>query len=73
MKTRVVIDRFEGDYAVCEKEDRTMVIIPKNKVPCGAKEGDVLAIEGDLIRIDLKETEKRRAEILKLTDKLWNK
>jgi hypothetical protein len=70
---RAVIDRFEGDYAVCEKEDRTMVNIPKNKLPARAKEGDVLAVVGNHITIDTEETEKRHEEIRKHTDKLWNK
>ncbi|MPQ32418.1 DUF3006 domain-containing protein [Clostridium estertheticum] len=68
---KVVIDRFEGSYAVCEKEDRTMMDISKEKVPSGAKEGDVLNIINDEITIDIKETEKRRKEIEKLTEDLW--
>ena len=69
---RVVIDRFEGDYAVCEKEDRTMMNIHKSKLPTGVKEGNVLRIDGSVIEIDTKETQKRQAEIRKLTDKLWS-
>jgi len=34
---RVVVDRFEGDYAVCEKEDRTMIDIDRKKLPKGCK------------------------------------
>ncbi|MBU3171326.1 DUF3006 domain-containing protein [Clostridium estertheticum] len=67
----VVIDRFEGSYAVCEKEDRTMMDISKDKVPSGAKEGDILNIIDDVITIDIKETEKKQREIEKLTEDLW--
>ena len=67
----VIIDRFEGSYAVCEKEDRTMMDIPKDKIPSGAKEGEVLSINNDMITIDIKETEKKRKEIEKLTEDLW--
>ncbi len=35
----LIIDRFEGEYAVCEREDRTMVDIPKKELPQGVKEG----------------------------------
>lgn len=35
----LIIDRFEGEYAVCERQDRTMVDIPKAEMPQGAKEG----------------------------------
>jgi hypothetical protein len=69
---RVVIDRFEGDYAVCEKEDREMIDIKRDCLPKEAKEGDVLDIKGDKIIIDLKETEKRKKEIEELTKDLWN-
>ena len=68
---KVIIDRFEGDYGVCEKEDRTMMDIPKDKIPHGAKNGDVLNVINDVITIDVEETEKRHREIEKLTEDLW--
>lgn len=67
---RVIIDRFEGDFAVCEKEDRTMLNIKRNKLPANAKEGDVLIIEGDSIKIDATETEKKKKFADKLAEKL---
>jgi hypothetical protein len=68
---QVVIDRFEGSLAVCEKPDRTMINIPRNKLPAGAKEGDVLVIEGDTIRIDEADTAKRRKKASDLLNELW--
>ena len=68
---RVIIDRFEGIYAVCEKEDKTMIDILKINLPSKAKEGDVLIFENNMIFIDVEETEKRRREIEKLTEDLW--
>lgn len=65
-----VIDRFEGDYAVCEKDDKEMVNIERGKVPFEAKEGDVLVL-GDRIMIDMKETERRNKAIEKLIKDLW--
>jgi hypothetical protein len=70
-KVKVVIDRFEGDYAVCEKENREMIDIKTNRIPKEAKESDVLDIQGDKIIIDIKETEKRKKEIEELTKDLW--
>ncbi|MBU3099875.1 MULTISPECIES: DUF3006 domain-containing protein [Clostridium] len=67
----VIIDRFEGNYAVCEKEDRTMIDIKKSKIPSIAKEGDVLSIDNDVIIIDIEKTKKRLNEIEKLTKGLW--
>jgi hypothetical protein len=68
---KLVIDRFEGAYAVGEKPDRTMVNIPKNKLPPGAKEGDVLIIEGDKIRIDAVETANRKKAAEDLMKGMW--
>lgn len=68
---KVVIDRFEGPYAICEKENREIIDIERSAIPSEAKEGDVLNIEGDVITIDAYETEKRKAEIEELTKDLW--
>lgn len=68
---RLIIDRFEGIYAICEKEDKTMVDIEKDKLPKNAKIGDVIEIARDSIYINTKETEKRRKEIEELTKDLW--
>ena len=46
MKTKAVIDRFEGDKAVLlvgEKQDRLVVL--KSFLPKGAKEGDWLQVD----------------------------
>lgn len=63
---KVTIDRFEGDYAVVELEDRQMVDLPKALVPSDANEGDILEIT-----VNRDETEKRRRRIEKLTEDLW--
>lgn len=63
---KVIIDRFEGDYAVVELPDRSTIDMSKKLIPQGAKEGDVLKIE-----IDKDETAKRRERIQKLMEELW--
>lgn len=68
---KVVIDRFEGNYAVCEKENGEIINIEKDKIPNEAKEGDVLVIENNGIIIDKEETEKRKEEMKKLIDDIW--
>ena len=65
---KLIIDRFEGEFAVCEMENRNMVNISKNILPEDVIEGDVLNIE---IKIDVEETLKRRSEISKLTKGIW--
>lgn len=68
---KVIIDRFEGDFAVCEKEDKTMIDIERSKIPDEAKEGDALLVEDNKIIIDEEETKKRVERIKDLTKDLW--
>jgi len=65
---RVIIDRFEGDFAVVELNDKTTAAIPNKVLPSESKEGDVIKIE-----IDRKETKERKAAIDKLIDEVWEK
>ena len=41
----LVIDRFEGDFAVCEDANKNIVNIKREIVPKEAKEGDILVQE----------------------------
>jgi len=68
---KVIIDRFEGIYAVCEKEDGNMINIEKDKIGQDAKQGDVLEITENEIIIDETASRNRREEIEKLTKNLW--
>ena len=68
---KVIIDRFEENYAVCEKEDQGMINIYKSKLPKQAKEGDVLVINGNSIAIDTIGTKTRKKRIEELTEDLW--
>lgn len=69
---KIIIDRFEGDYAVCEKENSEMLDIEKHKLPLEAKEGDVLILTEEGIKIDEVETKNRKEKIRKLMDSLWD-
>src|SRR5574344_1827650 len=73
MDEMYVIDRFEGDYAVCEnRETGEMRNIEKSLLPESVKEGTVLERENGNYIIDVeteKQIEKRVAEKMK---KLWN-
>jgi hypothetical protein len=68
---RLTIDRFEGDYAVCEKEDGSMLDVKKIEIPASAKEGDVLEIVNGKLIINQEETECRRKRIEEKVDKLF--
>jgi hypothetical protein len=65
---KVIIDRFEGDYAIVELPEKTMVNMPKKLIPQGAREGNVISIQ-----IDTDETTARKKNIDKLIDEVWEK
>ena len=50
---QLVIDRFEGKYAICTDKDQKFFAIELPELPAGAKAGSVLTItdEGEL-RLD---------------------
>ena len=56
---KLIIDRFEGDTAVCEQADRRMTSIPRDALPPDVREGDVLYEEGGRYTIDREETATR--------------
>lgn len=60
---KMIIDRFEGNFAVVELPDKTMINVPRHLIPKGAKEGSVLANE---FKLDEVETQKRTDNISKL-------
>lgn len=65
-----IIDRYEGDLAIIEIEG-SEAQYPKSALPPTAKIGDLVVIEGDVIRIDVDATAKRKVEIGKLMDELF--
>lgn len=68
---KAIIDRFEGNFAICEKENKEMIDIEIKNLPEGAKEGDILLISNNRIIIDKAATEKRKKHIETLMDQLW--
>ncbi|TCL63785.1 DUF3006 family protein [Hydrogenispora ethanolica] len=62
---KVIIDRFEGEYALVELENREIAALSRQLVP-GAKEGDVIEI-----RIDPAARRKREAEIDQLMGEVF--
>lgn len=69
---KLIIDRFVGDYAVCEKEDGTMIDIERYLIPINAVEGSCLIINNDnTISIDEETCKLRKENIKKLMDDLF--
>lgn len=44
---KLIIDRFEGTYAVCEREDKSMIKLPKYRLPIECKEGDCIILDAN--------------------------
>lgn len=65
--TILIIDCFEGNWAVIEYERETFNI-PRSLLPRSAKEGDVIRIS---ISVDDKATSGRRNRVEKLMDELF--
>ena len=64
---KMVLDRFEGEYAVCEDmETRGTLTYPIESMPEGVSPGDILWNSGSGFIINRAETEKRRKRIQKL-------
>ena len=67
---KYTIDRFEGEFAVLEDENRNMIDVPKALLPEEAKEGDVLILSNDLYLVDQEETMRRRQDVQKRLERL---
>lgn len=62
---RLVIDRFEGKFAVCEDGEGKYFAIELQELPAGAKEGCVMDISDEgLLSLNAEETQRRRAAVL---------
>ena len=69
---KLIIDRFEGTYAICEDQEKKMFAISLNELPQGAKPGDVLQISGaGELSVDQEETQQRRKKMAGLQSKLF--
>ncbi len=62
---KVIIDRFEGDFAVVEYESGKTANMPKILLDSTAKEGDVVEIS-----LLSQETEEKKSRITSLRQKL---
>ncbi|WP_353097316.1 DUF3006 domain-containing protein [Tissierella praeacuta] len=63
---RFTIDRFEGELAIVELENKEIIEIPKAILPLDAKEGDIIATS-----VDIGETEERKRRIQEKFESLF--
>ena len=59
---RYIIDRIEGNIAVCEDENGKMIEVDILKLPQNIKEGDCIKLENSKYVKDEKYTEERSRE-----------
>lgn len=67
---KYIIDRFEEEYAVLEREDGKILNILKSSLP-DAKKGDVIVFENGIYTVDKEETERRKKIIAEKVRKLF--
>ena len=65
-KLKVVIDRFEGEYALVEDENKNIINMPKCLLPENSKEGSVIKIE-----LDEDETKRKNNDVKKIFDSIF--
>jgi len=68
---KLIIDRIEGEFAICEKENKHIISIPIKDIPFNVKEGDVLIVEGNAYKLDNEVTKTKKKYIEDLTKDLW--
>lgn len=64
-----IIDRIEGDFAVCEFENGEVRNVALSELPEGVKEG--MALNGN--EVDFNETEERERRIKEKMSRLFKK
>ncbi|ODA40993.1 DUF3006 domain-containing protein [Desulfosporosinus sp. BG] len=67
----IIIDRFEGDFAVVEINGQAKKDISKTDIPVTAKEGDVIKFVNGMYEIDVEETKRIKDEVEKMMRDLW--
>lgn len=67
----IVLDRFEGDFAVIEDEDGKIKNIPKALIDKEVTEGSVIFKKGDKYYLDKKNSAAEREKIAELQNSLF--
>jgi hypothetical protein len=63
---RIVVERFEGEFAVVELPDRSMENVPRTLLPEETQEGDVIDIE-----VNQAATKEKKERIQSLLEEVW--
>lgn len=73
MEELYTIDRFEGEFAVCEnRETGEMINIKKENLPEKIKEGSILKLKNGKYFLDEEKEQEISDRIKQKMDNLWN-
>lgn len=68
-----IIDRFEGDFAVCQNvSDDRIKNVRLNLILGEVKEGDVITFENGKYFLNIQKTNERKKRIKEKFDALWD-
>lgn len=68
---RLIVDRLENNYAVCETKENKVIHIPMKEIPNNTKEGDVLMLMEGKYVIDTIDTNTRKERIRDKINRLF--
>ncbi len=71
--SRFVVEFIENGIAKCEQEDGSFVTVEVALLPHNAKNGDILAFDGEKYVILNKETQSKKQDMLSLQARLFGK
>ena len=66
------IDRFEGDFAICEGENLKIVKIDRKKIKSQANEGDILKFNNNFYIVDFDKTKEIKAKNHELQKRIFD-
>ena len=69
---KYIVDRIEGNLAVCESENMSMSVICMSDLPDGTREGSVVIFENGTYTLCSEEEQDRRDMILALQDGIFD-
>lgn len=70
---KLIVDRITENIAILEKEDKSHIQVPLEKLDFEIRQGNVLFFDGENYILDTEQENIRRSRIFSLQEKLRNK
>ena len=68
---KLTVDRIEGEFAICERSDSTMVEVALSQLPAQTVEGCILVSDGEAFSLDEDEEKLQKQRIHNKMDSLF--